>query len=104
MPIALLTLSVGQPTNRAVALPNGLEGLARKVWGVYHDDRIESDVLRYLYPSSEPIMGQADALFPSQAGIVVPADYFDRSLGTTLTPNPRETRKRLKMNSLRSDS
>ena len=28
--------------------PDGLDGLAQKVWVAYHDDPIESDILRYL--------------------------------------------------------
>jgi hypothetical protein len=81
--------------------PDGLDGLARKVWTAYHDDRIESDILRHLYLSSEPIMGAcvADALFPLQEGIIIPAGYFDRFLKDYLNAEPPpKTRERVKMN------
>jgi hypothetical protein len=81
--------------------PDGFEGLARRVWAAYRDERVESDILRYLYLSSEPIMGAcvADALFPLQEGIVIPADYFDRFLSNYLHAAPApKTRKRVKMN------
>lgn len=80
---------------------DGLDGLARKAWTAYHDDRIESDILRYLYLSSEPIMAAcvADALFPLQEGITIPASYFDRFLNNYLgSPASPKTRKRVKMN------
>ena len=81
--------------------PDGLDGLAQKVWAAYHDDPIESDILGYLYLSSEPIMGAcvAEALFPLQEGIVIPSKYFDRFLNEYLGTQPSpKTRKRLKMN------
>jgi len=81
--------------------PDGLDGIARKVWTAYRDDRIESDILRHLYLSSEPIMGAcvADALFPLQEGIIIPAGYFDRFLRDYLDAEPPpKTRKRVKMN------
>jgi hypothetical protein len=81
--------------------PDGLDGLAQKVWIAYHDDPIECDVLRYLYLYSEPIVGAcvAEALFPLQEGIVIPSNYFDRFLNEHLGTQPSpKTRKRLKMN------
>jgi hypothetical protein len=81
--------------------PDGLDGLARRVWTAYHDDRIESDILRHLYLSSEPIMGAcvANALFPLQEGINISAGYFDRFLKDYLDAEPPpKTRERVKMN------
>ncbi|MCX5676476.1 MAG: hypothetical protein NTX87_15860 [Planctomycetota bacterium] len=81
--------------------PDGVNGLATHVWTAYHDDTIESDILRYLYLAAEPIMGAcvANALFPLENGMEVPPDYFDRFLGGYLgdAPSPK-TRKRLKSN------
>ena len=37
--------------------PDGIDGIARKTWLAYEDDRILLDVLRYLYLSQEPVMG-----------------------------------------------
>jgi hypothetical protein len=81
--------------------PDGLDGLARKVWAAYHDERVEGDILAYLYLSSEPMMAAcvAEALFPLQEGIVIPAGYFDRFLKDYLGAQPTpKTRERLKMN------
>jgi hypothetical protein len=81
--------------------PDGLDGLARKVWAAYHDERVERDILAYLYLSSEPMMAAcvAEALFPLQEGIVIPAGYFDRFLKDYLGAQPTpKTRERLKMN------
>jgi hypothetical protein len=81
--------------------PDGLDGLARRVWTAYHDDRIESDILGYLYLSSEPIMAAcvAEALFPLQEGIVIPPGYFDRFLKDYLGAQPPpKTLERVKMN------
>lgn len=81
--------------------PDGLDGLARKVWAAYRDDRVESDILGYLYLSSEPIMAAcvAEALFPLQEGIVIPPGYFDQFLKDYLDAQPPpKTRERVKMN------
>ena len=81
--------------------PDGLDGLARKVWAAYRDDRVESDILGYLYLSSEPIMAAcvAEALFPLQEGIVIPPEYFDQFLKDYLGAKPPpKTRERAKMN------
>jgi len=44
---------------------DGLDGIARKTWVAYQDDKILTDILRYLYLANEPVMGacMADCLF-----------------------------------------
>ncbi len=81
--------------------PDGLDGLAKRCWMAYGDAGIETDILRYLYLAAEPVMGAcvADALFPLENGMQIPAEYFDRYLQTFFdeTP-PQKTRERLKSN------
>lgn len=81
--------------------PDGLNGIARRVWMAYSDERIEADMLRYLYLTSEPVMGAcvAEALFPLENGMQIPPQYFDQFLKSFLgEPPPQKTRKRLKAN------
>jgi hypothetical protein len=83
---------------------DGLHGLARAVWAAYEDEKIESDILRYLYLSAEPIMGAcvAQALYPLGEGMLVPPDYFDRFLAEHFGGDPPpKTRDRLKSNLMR---
>ena len=81
--------------------PDGVHGLATRVWVAYGDRAIESDMLRYLYLVTEPLVGAcvANALFPLENGMEVPPAYFDRFLRDHLgdVPPPK-TRKRLKSN------
>ncbi len=80
---------------------DGISGLARSVWLAYHDERIASDILRYLYLSAEPVMGVcvADALYPLQNGMQIPATYFERFLrGYFGERPPDKTNRRLKSN------
>jgi hypothetical protein len=59
------------------------------------------DILRYLYLVSEPIMGAcvAQALYPLEEGMLIPADYFDRFLRNHLGgESPPKTRQRIKTN------
>jgi len=81
--------------------PDGVNGLATRVWAAYQDVAVETDFLRYLYLSSEPVMGAcvSEALFPLEEGMQIPADYFDRFLrGHFGGDSPAKTRKRLKSN------
>lgn len=81
--------------------PDGLSGLARRVWIAYGEELIETDILRYLYLTAEPMMGVcvAETLFPLENGIQIPPQYFDQFLNSFLHETPPEkTRKRLKSN------
>jgi hypothetical protein len=83
---------------------DGLNGLARRTWAAYRDEKIEADILRYLYLSAEPIMGAcvSDALFPVQEGMIIPPGYLDRFLSGFLTETASaKTKKRLKTNLMR---
>ena len=81
--------------------PDGLNGLARRVWVAYGDETVETDILRYLYLAAEPVMGAcvAEALFPLENGMQISTQYFDQFLNLFLgEPPPEKTRKRLKSN------
>jgi hypothetical protein len=81
--------------------PEGIDGLLPKVWRAYGDDAIIQDLLRWSYLAHEPIMGAcvADALFPLQNGIAIPATYFDKFLAEYLGEvPPHKTRERTKIN------
>ena len=62
--------------------PDGLDGLLPRVWRAYEDEAIALDLLRWSYLIQEPIVGRcvAEALFPCENGLVIPAAYFDRFL------------------------
>lgn len=80
---------------------DGLNGLLPRVWWAYGDDAIASDLLRWTYLDQEPIMGRcvAEALFPCENGLVIPATYFDKFLQDLLGEAPPDkTRERLKIN------
>lgn len=81
--------------------PDGIDGIARKTWAAYSDDRILTDVMRYLYLSQEPVMGKCvtGCLFPIEPGMRVPASEFDRFL-TVYYGNPpsKKTAQRVKSN------
>ena len=68
--------------------PDGLSGLLPRVWLAYQDEAIALDLLRWSYLNQEPIMGRcvAEALFPCETGLVMPATYFDKFLQDHLTP------------------
>lgn len=70
--------------------PDGLNGLARRVWMAYGDEGIETDILRYLYLTAEPVMGTcvAEALFPLENGMQIPPQYFDQFLKTFFGESP----------------
>lgn len=81
--------------------PDGLNGLLPRVWRAYEDDAIALDLLRWSYLNQEPIMGRcvAEALFPCETGLAMPATYFDKFLQDHLGEAPPEkTRERLKSN------
>ncbi len=81
--------------------PDGVGSLARHVWVAYNDESVASDILRYLYLASEPIMGAcvAEALYPLEEGMLIPAHYFARFLRDHLGEEPpQKTRQRLKTN------
>lgn len=80
---------------------DGLSGLLPRVWRAYEDEAISTDLLRWSYLNQEPIMGRcvAEALYPCENGLVMPATYFDRFLQDCLGETPPEkTRERLKIN------
>jgi len=84
--------------------PGDLNSIARRVWMAYGDEQIESDILRYLYLSAEPIVGTCveSALFPLENGMLIPPAYFDRELRSTLGQDPpSKTQERLKSNLMR---
>ena len=81
--------------------PDGLDGLLPRVWRAYEDEAMALDLLRWSYLIQEPIVGRcvAEALFPCENGLVIPAAYFDRFLQECLGESPPEkTRERLKIN------
>jgi hypothetical protein len=83
---------------------DGIDGLAKSVWLTYADEQLETDILRHLYLTAEPIMGAcvADALFPLENGMLIPPEYFDRFLRNLLGEEaPPKTRKLLKTNLMR---
>jgi len=80
---------------------DGLDGLLHRVWLVYQDEAILSDLLRWSFLEQEEIMGAtvAQALFPLENGIAIPATYFDKFLSNHLGDEPPEkTRQKLKIN------
>lgn len=81
--------------------PDGFDGIARKTWAAYRDEKILADVLRYLYLSQEPVMGAcvAECVFPIELGMRVPASLFDRFLSAYYPEAPtKKTSQRLKTN------
>ena len=81
--------------------PDGVGSLMRNAWAAYNDENVTSDILRYLYLASEPIMGAcvAESLYPLEEGMLIPAHYFDRFLRDHLSGEPPpKTRQRLKTN------
>jgi hypothetical protein len=81
--------------------PDGIDGIARKTWAAYGDDRILMDVLRYLYLSQERVMGSCvtDCLFPIEMGMRIPGGEFDRFLASYYSDAPtKKTTQRLKTN------
>jgi hypothetical protein len=84
--------------------PDGLNGIARKTWLAYQDDRILTDILRYLYLAHEPVMGAciSECLFPIESGMRVPAPVFDRFLSSYYGGGQtKKTKQRLKSNLMR---
>lgn len=82
-------------------LPDGLLGLLPQVWRSYQDEAISIDLLRWSYLTQETVMGRcvAEALFPLENGLTIPATYFDKFLQDILGEAPPEkTRERLKSN------
>ncbi|HOA61826.1 MAG: hypothetical protein KA191_12980 [Verrucomicrobia bacterium] len=80
---------------------DGLRGLLPRVWSAYQDEVVALDLLRWSYLNQEPIMGRcvAEALFPCETGLAMPATYFDKFLQDHLGEAPPEkTRERLKSN------
>ncbi len=84
--------------------PDGIDGIAKKSWAAYEDDRILLDVLRYMYLSQEPVVGAcvAECLIPIEAGMRVPGSVFDRFLTAYYPETPtKKTTQRLKTNLIR---
>jgi hypothetical protein len=83
---------------------DGLDGIARKTWVAYQDEKILTDILRYLYLAHEPVMGTcvAECLFPVELGMRVPASLFNRFLSSHYGGMPStKTTQRLKSNLMR---
>jgi hypothetical protein len=83
---------------------DGLDGIARKTWVAYQDEKILTDILRYLYLANESVMGAciADCLFPVESGMRVPPSLFDRFLLSHYGGAPtKKTTQRLKSNLMR---
>jgi hypothetical protein len=81
--------------------PDGCGSLVHNVWAAYNNESVVADILRYLYLVSEPIMGAcvAEALYPLEEGMLIPADYFDQFLRNHFGEEPLpKTRQRLKTN------
>lgn len=84
--------------------PDGLDGIARKTWLAYQDEKILTDILRYLYLEHEPVMGAcvAECLFPLENGMRLPAAVFDRFLTNYYGGDQtKKTSQRLKTNLMR---
>jgi hypothetical protein len=84
--------------------PDGLDGIARKTWIAYRDEKILADILRFLYLAHEPVMGAciAECLFPVELGMRVPPSLFDRFLATYYGGEyTKKTTQRLKSNLMR---
>lgn len=80
---------------------DGLDGLLRRVWLAYQDNTILDDLLRWSFLEQEEIMGAtvAQALFPLENSIAIPATYFDKFLSDYLGEEPPDkTRQKLKIN------
>jgi hypothetical protein len=83
---------------------DGLDGIARKTWVAYQDEKILIDILRYLYLVHEPVMGAcvSECLFPVELGMRVPASLFDRFLSTHYGGvQTKKTTQRVKSNLMR---
>ena len=83
---------------------DGLDGIARKTWVAYQDEKVLTDILRYLYLANEPVMGvcMSDCLFPIEFGMRVPASLFDRFLTRHYGgEQTKKTTQRLKSNLMR---
>ena len=81
--------------------PDGIDGIARRTWAAYQDDKILADILRYLYLEREPVVGAcvAECLFPLEIGMRVPGLVFDRFLNAYFGDEPtKKTSQRLKSN------
>lgn len=81
--------------------PDGVDGMLRRVWLAYQDDAMLIDLLRWSFLQQEPVMGAsvANALYPLENGITIPATYFDKFLTDLFgEAAPEKTRERLKIN------
>jgi hypothetical protein len=83
---------------------DGFDGIARKTWVAYQDEKILIDILRYLYLAHEPVMGAcvSECLFPIELGMRAPASLFDRFLSTHYGgAQTKKTTQRVKSNLMR---
>lgn len=83
---------------------DGLNGIARKTWVAYQDEKILTDILRYLYLANEPVMGAcvSECLFPVELGMRLPASLFERFLSSHYGGvQTKKTTQRLKSNLMR---
>lgn len=81
--------------------PDGVRGLAAKVWLNYRDPILAEEVLRYLYLRAEPMVATvvADALFGIADNSVIPERYIIDTIRRRFGENiPMKSIKRVKMN------
>src|SRR5262249_51289539 len=81
--------------------PDGLRGLAPRVWKHYRDQVLGDEILRYLYLQAEPMAGAvvAEALLPIAENAVIPGSYLPHFLPARFAANtPAKTVQRLKTN------
>jgi hypothetical protein len=81
--------------------PDGVRGLAARVWLSYRDRALAEEVLRYLHLRAEPMAGAAvaEALLPIAEGAVIPESYLPNFLrGRFGDETPAKSIQRLKAN------
>jgi hypothetical protein len=81
--------------------PDGVRGLAARVWLAYQDRALAEEVLRYLYLRAEPMAGAAvaDALLPIAENAIIPDSYLPNFLRARFGDGtPAKSSQRLKAN------
>jgi hypothetical protein len=81
--------------------PDGVRGLAARVWIQYRDQALADEMLRYLYLRAESMAGAAvaDALLPIAENAVIPDSYLPNFLRTRFgADTPAKSIQRLKAN------
>jgi hypothetical protein len=81
--------------------PDGIRGLAARVWLEYRDQQLAEEMLRYLYLRAEPMVGDAvaEAVYPIAENAVIPESYLPNFLRSRYGDDtPAKSIKRLKSN------